>query len=37
VGCTGPGGWMQVVNFIACGLPIIVLAAALARSHPPTT
>jgi hypothetical protein len=31
---TGPGGWMQIVNFIACGLLIMVPAAALARSHP---
>lgn len=34
---TGPGGWMQIVNFIACGLLIMVPAAALARSHSPTT
>jgi len=34
---TGPGGWMQIVNFIACGLLILVPAAALARSHPSTT
>ena len=33
---TGPGGWVQIVNFIACGLLIMVAAAALARSHPPT-
>ena len=34
---TGPGGWVQIVNFTACGLLIMVPAAALARSHPPTT
>jgi hypothetical protein len=34
---TGPGGWVQIVNFIACGLLIMAAAAALARSHPPTT
>lgn len=34
---TGPGSWMQIVNFTACGLLIMVPAAALARSHPPTT
>jgi Protein of unknown function (DUF998) len=33
---TGPGGWMQIVNFIACDLLIMVAAAALARRHPPT-
>jgi hypothetical protein len=32
-----PGGWMQIVNFIARGLLIMMLTAALARSHPPTT
>ncbi|HEV2372813.1 MAG TPA: DUF998 domain-containing protein [Streptosporangiaceae bacterium] len=30
---TGPGGWIQIVNFIACGLLIMVPAIALARSH----
>jgi hypothetical protein len=33
---TGPGGWMQIANFIACGLLIMVAAAGLVRSHPPT-
>jgi hypothetical protein len=28
---------MQIVNFIARGLLIMMLTAALARSHPPTT
>jgi uncharacterized protein DUF998 len=32
---TGPGGWMQIVNFIACGLLITAAAAGLARSHAP--
>jgi hypothetical protein len=31
---TGPGSWMQIVNFIARGLLIMVPAAALACSHP---
>jgi hypothetical protein len=34
---TGPAGWMQILNFIACGLLITMPAAALARRHPPTT
>ena len=28
---------MQIVNFIACGLLIMVSPAGLARSHPPAT
>jgi uncharacterized protein DUF998 len=33
---TGPGGWVQIANFLVCGLLIMVSAAGLARSHPPT-
>src|SRR5215831_10030598 len=33
---TGPGGWLQTVNFIACGLLITVTAAGPAPSHPTT-
>src|SRR5215471_2862388 len=28
----GPGGWQQIVNFIVCGLLIMVSAAGLARA-----
>jgi len=34
---TGNGGWVQIASFIACGLLIMVAAAGLARSHPPTS
>ena len=32
----GPGGWQQIVNFIVCGLLIMVSAAGLARAYPAT-
>jgi hypothetical protein len=32
----GPGGWQQIVNFIVCGLLVMVSAAGLARSYPVT-
>lgn len=33
---TGSGGWVQIVNFVGCGLLIMVSAAGLAGGHPPT-
>src|SRR5215471_21351292 len=32
----GPGGWQQIVNFIVCGLLIMVSAVGLARAYPAT-
>lgn len=32
----GPGGWMQIVNFLACGVLVLAASVGLARSSPPT-
>lgn len=32
----GPGGWQQILNFIVCGLLIMVSAVGLARAYPAT-
>lgn len=33
---TGPGGWMQIVNFLACGVLVVAASAGLARTNPQT-
>lgn len=33
---TGPGGWMQIANFLVCGVLVLVASVGLARSNPQT-